>query len=120
MDKIYVTGMKFYGYHGVFKEEKTLGQRFNVDLIVELDTKKAGETDDLAYSVSYADLFKTCEEVVQGKPYDLVESVAEEIAKQILNTYELIQQCTVKVIKPDPPIPGHYDYVAVEIIRGRI
>jgi len=119
MDKIYVTGMKFYGYHGVYKEEKTLGQRFNVDLIVELDTKKAGKTDDLAYSVSYADLYKTCEEVVQGKPYDLVEAVAEEVASQILYTYDLIQQCTVKVIKPDPPIPGHYDYVAVEITRGR-
>jgi len=46
--------------------------------------------------------------------------VAEEIAKQILNTYDLIHQCTVKVIKPDPPIPGHYDFVAVEITRGRI
>ncbi|WP_088043562.1 dihydroneopterin aldolase [Bacillus sp. EAC] len=119
MDKIYVNGMKFYGYHGVFKEEKKLGQRFNVDLIVELNTKKAGETDDLSYSVNYADLYNTCEEVIQGKPYDLVESVAEEIAKQILGTYELIQQCTVKVIKPDPPIPGHYDYVAVEITRCR-
>jgi len=119
MDKIYVTGMKFYGYHGVFSEEKRLGQRFNVDLTVELDTKKAGETDDLAYSVNYGDLYKTCEEVVQGKPYDLVESVVEKIASEILTTYPLIHQCTVKLIKPDPPIPGHYDFVAVEITRNR-
>lgn len=40
MDKIYVNNMRFYGYHGVFTEENKLGQRFNVDLTVELDLKK--------------------------------------------------------------------------------
>ena len=37
LDKIYVNKMEFYGYHGVFPEENTLGQRFRVDLIVETD-----------------------------------------------------------------------------------
>lgn len=39
--------MEFYGYHGVFPEENKLGQRFKVDLTVELDLKQAGESDDL-------------------------------------------------------------------------
>lgn len=45
--------MEFYGYHGVFPEENKLGQRFKVDLTVELDLKRAGESDDLEYSVNY-------------------------------------------------------------------
>lgn len=119
IDKIYVSGMEFYGYHGVFEEETKLGQRFRVDLVVELDLSKAGETDQLEYSVNYASLYKYCKEVVEGKPYKLVESVAEQVAKKILAEFNLVHFCTIKVIKPDPPIPGHYKEVAVEIKRGR-
>ncbi|MBU7594064.1 dihydroneopterin aldolase [Metabacillus halosaccharovorans] len=119
MDKIYVSGMEFYGYHGVFKEENKLGQRFRVDLVVELDLKKAGETDSLEYSVNYASLYKVCQVIVEGQPLKLVESLAEQIAAKILLDFPLISYCTVKVIKPDPPIPGHYKEVAVEIRRGR-
>jgi 7,8-dihydroneopterin aldolase/epimerase/oxygenase len=111
--------MMFYGYHGVLPQETTLGQRFNVDLVVEVDTKQAGETDDLTYSVSYADMYETCKRIVEGKPYKLIEAVAENIAKALLEEYNLIQVCHVKVIKPDPPIPGHYNSVAVEITRLR-
>lgn len=111
--------MEFYGYHGVFPEENTLGQRFIVDLMVLADLKKAGETDELAYSVNYGELFKVCKEVVEGKPYKLVEAVAEKIAKTVLGQFPLVSEVTIKVIKPDPPIPGHYRSVAVEITRRR-
>ncbi|WP_059174222.1 dihydroneopterin aldolase [Bacillus sp. FJAT-27445] len=119
MDKIHVNQMAFYGYHGVFSEETKLGQRFIVDLAVGLDLKRAGETDDLDASVNYAELYQVCREVVEGKPYKLIESVAEKIASRILGEFALIEEATVKVIKPDPPIPGHYQSVAVEITRRR-
>ncbi|RDI38437.1 dihydroneopterin aldolase [Falsibacillus pallidus] len=119
MDKIHVHDMEFYGYHGVFPEETKLGQRFRVDLTVELDLKKAGETDDLEESVNYADLYNTCKEIVEGDPCKLVETVAEKIAGKILGNFPKIQTVALKVIKPDPPIPGHYKSVAVEIVRGR-
>ncbi|PLS03497.1 dihydroneopterin aldolase [Neobacillus cucumis] len=119
MDKIYVNRMEFYGYHGVFAEENRLGQRFIVDLVVSVDIKKAGETDDLTFSVNYGELYQVCKEVVEGKPYKLLEAVAEKIASSVLTVFPLIVDVTVKVIKPDPPIPGHYKSVAVEITRGR-
>lgn len=119
MDKIYVNRMEFYGYHGVFPEETRLGQRFAVDLSVSLDLKKAGETDELEYSVNYAELYQVCKEIVEGPPYKLVEAVAERIAAGTLNKFALISEVTVTVIKPDPPIPGHYSSVAVEITRRR-
>jgi 7,8-dihydroneopterin aldolase/epimerase/oxygenase len=111
--------MEFYGYHGVFPEETRLGQRFIVDLMVLVDLKKAGESDELEHSVNYGELFQACKEIVEGKPYKLVEAVAERIAVSILSQFTLVSEATVKVTKPDPPIPGHYRSVAVEITRRR-
>ncbi|MGD6845689.1 dihydroneopterin aldolase [Bacillus infantis] len=119
MDKIYLNNMKFYGYHGVFPEETKLGQRFAVDVIVETDLEKAGKSDNLADSINYGEIYHVCKEVVEGKPFKLVEALAEKIAAEMLGQFPAISIVTVKVIKPDPPIPGHYDSVAVEITRGR-
>ncbi|WP_174734840.1 dihydroneopterin aldolase [Mesobacillus harenae] len=119
MDKIHVNQMQFYGYHGVFPEETRLGQRFIVDLIVELDLKAAGESDNLDDSINYAELYQVCKEVAEGPPFKLVEAVAEKMAEEILARHAAVQICHLKVIKPDPPIPGHYQSVAVEITRGR-
>jgi 7,8-dihydroneopterin aldolase/epimerase/oxygenase len=119
MDKIYLNNMRFYGYHGVFPEETKLGQRFAVDLIVEADLEKAGKSDNLEDSINYGEIYSVCKEVVEGKPFKLVEALAEKISAELLGQFSAIGSVTVKVIKPDPPIPGHYDSVAVEITRGR-
>ncbi|GAE28004.1 dihydroneopterin aldolase [Halalkalibacter wakoensis JCM 9140] len=119
MDKIYMNQLAFYGYHGVFEEENKLGQRFIVDLVLHIDLNKAGKTDDLQATINYGDAYKRVKEIVEGKPYNLLEAVAETIAAELLSAYDQLQDCTVKVIKPDPPIPGHYQSVAVEITRSR-
>ncbi|MEH7491709.1 dihydroneopterin aldolase [Neobacillus niacini] len=119
MDKIFVNQMEFYGYHGVFPEETRLGQRFVIDLMVLVDLKKAGQSDELEFSVNYGELFQVCKEVVEGEPYKLIEAVAEKIAQTVLGQFALVSEVTIKVIKPDPPIPGHYQSVAVEITRRR-
>ncbi|WNB92007.1 dihydroneopterin aldolase [Bacillus sp. NEB1478] len=119
MDKIYVNGMKFYGYHGVFPEEQKLGQRFNVDVTLLLDLSKAGLSDDLDATVNYKEVYDAVKEIIEGSSVKLLESLAESIAASLLGKFTSIDKTTVKVIKPDPPIPGHYDSVAVEITRGR-
>ncbi|WP_110926105.1 dihydroneopterin aldolase [Bacillus massiliglaciei] len=119
MDKIYVNGMEFYGYHGVFPEETRLGQKFIVDLMAETELREAGTSDNLEKSVHYGELFETVKAVVEGKPYKLVESVAEKISERVLSDFPRVHTCTVKVYKPNPPIPGHYESVAIEIVRGR-
>ena len=119
MDKIYIDNMKFYGYHGVYPEENKLGQRFNVDLVLECDLSNASKTDDIESTVHYGQAYEFTKEVVEGEPKKLVETVAEEIAQVLLAKFAIITACTVKVIKPDPPIAGHYDAVAIEIKRSR-
>ncbi|MBS4221070.1 dihydroneopterin aldolase [Bacillus sp. FJAT-49711] len=119
MDKIYLNEMEFYGYHGVLPEETKLGQRFRVNVMAETDFKEAGLNDDLELTVSYADIYVLCKKIVEGQPFKLIEAVAEKIASSILEEFIKIESVTVKVIKPDPPIPGHYHSVAVEITRER-
>lgn len=119
MDKILLNNMCFYGYHGVLSEETKLGQKFFIDVELFLDTKTAGITDDIYKSVSYADVFMTVKDVVEGIPFKLIEALAENIASTILEKYSLAQGLMVRVKKPEAPVPGSYDYFGVEINRSR-
>ncbi|GAB3054758.1 dihydroneopterin aldolase [Virgibacillus ainsalahensis] len=119
MDKILLNNMGFYGYHGLFPEENKLGQRFNVDIELFLDVKKSGQSDDMNDSIDYGQVYELVKEIVEGKAKNLIEAVAETIAARLLADFELLIACNVKVIKPDPPIPGHYESVAVEIYREK-
>ncbi|EIO8258002.1 dihydroneopterin aldolase [Listeria monocytogenes] len=119
MDKIYLNELVFYGYHGVLAEETKLGQTFRVSLILGLSTKKAGISDSVDDTVSYAEVYETVKEIVEGTPFKLIEALAEKIATEVLTGYPLLEEVTVKLIKPNPPIPGHYDSVAVGIERKR-
>ncbi|MGE7624324.1 dihydroneopterin aldolase [Viridibacillus sp. NPDC096237] len=119
MDYIHVKDMEFYGYHGVLAAETAIGQRFRVSLSLAVDLQRAGETDELEYTVNYAEIYIICKEIVEGKPYKLIEAVAGQIATRILATYEdQVKGLRVEMIKPDPPIPGHYREVSVELTRG--
>ncbi|MGM7684111.1 dihydroneopterin aldolase [Cytobacillus sp. Hm23] len=119
MDKIVVNEMMFYGYHGVFTEETKLGQRFLVDVELHLDLSSAGQTDQLQNTVNYGEVYEICQRIVEGKPYKLIEAVGERIAADLLATFVPIEECTVKITKPGPPIPGYYKDVAVFITRSR-
>lgn len=119
MDYIHIENMQFYSYHGALEEENRLGQRFNVDVSLAVPLQEAGETDDLTKTINYAEVYEATKEVVEGEPVKLIETVAERIATSILTKFSpSIEGVRVKVIKPDPPIPGHYNHVAVEIVRG--
>jgi len=119
MDKIIMNQMEFYGYHGVYRQENELGQRFLVDLIMETDLKQAGLTDDLVYTVDYSQAYTCVKEIMEGEPRKLVEKLGEEIADAILSKFEIVERVTVKIVKPNPPIHGHYRSVAVEMTRSR-
>lgn len=117
MDKIIMKGMKFYGRHGVLPQERELGQRFEVDLELYLELGPAGRTDDLNSTVSYADVYNAVEKMVTGPSFKLIEAVAEQIASDILKTFP-VRGVKVRVQKPGAPVPGSFDYMAVEIERG--
>lgn len=118
-DKIILKGMQFFGRHGVFEEENRLGQRFEVDLELSMHLQPAGQRDDLSLSVSYAEIYDIVEKTLTGPPFKLLEAVAEVIAQNVLAQYERIQEIKVTLKKPEAPIKGIFQYMAVEITRGR-
>ncbi|MCL6627927.1 dihydroneopterin aldolase [Alicyclobacillus shizuokensis] len=119
MDEIRLTGMHFYGYHGALAEERKLGQRFTVNLVLSLDLKAAGRSDMIAETVDYAAVYGDVKQVVEGPPARLIESVAERIAQRILERYRRVCKVRVEVEKPGAPIPGVFDSVTVCIVRTR-
>ncbi|MGL4569789.1 MAG: 2-amino-4-hydroxy-6-hydroxymethyldihydropteridine diphosphokinase [Clostridium sp.] len=118
MDKIYLKDVEIFANHGVFKEEKTLGQKFIFDIELELNLSKAGKTGDLNASVHYGELCHGIEKVVCEESYDLIETVGEKVLEFILNEYKDVKNVKVKVKKPWAPIGRHLKYAAIEINRG--
>ena len=120
MDRMIMERMEFYGYHGVFPEENKLGQRYYADVTLYMDLRNAGVSDNLGETVNYAHIYKSVKEIVEGKPFKLIEAVAENIAMKLLDNYTDIIEITVKVTKPHPPFDVHFAGVAVEIHRKRV
>lgn len=119
-DRIFLEGLIFYAYHGVHAEEKKLGQRFIVDIMMTRDLRAAGMTDDLTQTTSYSDVYRQAREIAEGGPYDLIESVAEKIAAAVLAAHAEVQEIRVTVRKPDVPIKGSILHsVGVEVFRVR-
>lgn len=117
MDKIYINNLEFIGFHGVFSEEKKLGQKFLVSLELTVDTREAGKTGDLTKSVHYGLVAQDVEKLFLEKSIDLIETCAENIAEMILKKYELVKEVKVIVKKPWAPLQMHFENVAVEITR---
>lgn len=117
MDKIYINNLEFIGFHGVFPEEKKLGQKFLVSLELIVDTREAGKTGDLTKSVHYGLVAQDVERVFLEKSIDLIETCAENIAEMVLKKYELVKEIKVTVKKPWAPLQMHFETVAVEISR---
>ncbi|MEV0982914.1 2-amino-4-hydroxy-6-hydroxymethyldihydropteridine diphosphokinase [Brevibacterium sp. NPDC049920] len=116
MDRIRLTGLRAFGHHGVFDHERTDGQEFLVDLEVPGDLSTAGRGDALADTVDYGVLAEEAVAVITGEPFDLIESVAEGIARRCLAH---CAQITVTVHKPQAPIPHAFADVSVTVTRSR-
>ena len=118
-DRILVRNLVVHAYHGVLDEERRLGQRFEVDLDVRLDLREAAARDEVEATLSYVDLIGIAEEVSRGRAFRLIEALADEIARTILERHALAETVTVAIRKPAAPIPAVFDWVGVEVTRDR-
>ena len=117
MDQIQIKDLECYCHHGVLKEENVLGQKFLVSATMYCDTKKAGLTDELAYSVNYAEAAHLIYEHMQENQYQLLETIAEKLADLLLHAYPCLEQVDISVKKPWAPILLPLDTVSVTISR---
>jgi len=110
--------MVIYAHHGAQEEERTLGQRFEIDVELGLDFSTAAREDKLELCVDYGKVYNKIVEAVTERKFYLIEAVAEHIANKILSHFET-DEVTVRVRKPNVPIRGTLDHVEVEITRSK-
>ncbi len=118
-DRIRLSGVRAFGRHGVLAEERANGQTFVVDLVLHLDLAVPAASDDVADTVHYGVLAERVVAEIGRDPVDLIETVAERIARAVLEDAR-VDLVEVTVHKPDAPIPVPFADVAVEIARRRV
>lgn len=105
-DTISLAGITLYGYHGARPEERTLGQRFIVDVDLDADLRSAAATDALDSTVNYSEVYALVAEIVEGEPVNLLETLAEGIARSVLKQFPQVQRARIRVAKPGVAIAG--------------
>jgi 7,8-dihydroneopterin aldolase/epimerase/oxygenase len=117
-DRIELRGLTVRGHHGVFEHERRDGQDFVVDITVWIDLDRAAASDDLADTLDYGELAQRAAAIVGGPPKKLIETVAGEIADDVMRD-ERVHAVEVVLHKPQAPIPLRFNDVAVVARRSR-
>ena len=119
-DRILLHGLLFHGHHGVYPEERVLGQKFVVDLSLTLSLTRAALSGELAQSIDYGELYGEVRKVVEGTQCRLLEEVAWQLVALVMGGYEgRVEEVVVSVKKPHVAVQGVVDYLGVELTRSR-
>src|SRR4051812_30914732 len=102
------------GIHGVLPEERTRPQPFEVDVEIDVDLVKAGQSDDLDDTVDYSAVSEAVSRVVKSESYQLIERLATRVGEVCRND-ERVSAVTVTVRKLHPPVRAMLDHVAVRV-----
>lgn len=118
LDRLTLTGLRAFAHHGVYDFEREQGQPFVIDVVVHLDLSQAGAGDALADTIHYGELAEDIVAAVERDPVDLIETVAERVARLVLSRRPA-RAVDVTVHKPEAPIPVPFSDVSVTIHRRR-
>ena len=117
MDKIHINNLEIFAKHGVFPEENVLGQKFVVSAVLYTDTRKAGMSDHLEDSINSGEVSHFIKQFVEGHTFQLLETVAERLAWEMLLNIKHLQAVRLEIQKPWAPVGLPLDTVSVEIFR---
>lgn len=116
---ITLTNCAFFARHGVYSEEEALGQRFFVDAALRVDGGTSLEEDRIEGTVDYGVAFQVIEEIVMGRRRYLIEALALDIARGLLDRFPMVVDAQITVRKPNAPVRGILDDIAVTVSQGR-
>lgn len=117
VDKICIEDLEVYAYHGVYPEENKLGQPFVLSAELSVDTERAAGADDLKQSVNYGEVCLFMRDWMQQHTFQLIETVADRLARAILLAYPLVHGIRLEVKKPHAPVPMNFRSVSVVVER---
>ena len=115
MDKIFLDELKIDTIIGIWDWERKIRQTVVIDLEMSADIAKAAASDDVVDTLNYNAVAKRLQAFVGDSSFQLVETLAENIARIIRDEFD-VAWVRVKVHKPGA-IRGSKD-VGVEIERG--
>ena len=117
-DVVTLRGVEVFAHHGVFDEERAVGQTFVIDVVASIDLESAAGSDDLHDTLDYGQLVSAIHERVSSEQWNLIERVAERVAELVLDD-ERITQVAVTIHKPEAPIAVTSTDISVSITRAR-
>lgn len=113
--KLILNNLAFYARHGLTEEEARLGQRFQVDVEIELNPEVKIEKDLPEETVNYVEVFNVVQGIFEGQRFNLIETCAHAIASSLLHEFNAIDRVSVAVKKPSVPVDCICDYFAAEV-----
>lgn len=115
--EIKIEKLKVYGYIGVYEEEKKNGQEFFISVNCKLKDSTSYNTDKLDNTVNYGAVCDIIIDYVENVKCDLIETVAEDLASMILQTYDVISEITVRIDKPNAPVDADFSNIYVSCTK---
>jgi dihydroneopterin aldolase len=116
MGLIQIENMEFYSFHGHFREERIVGNKFLVNLTIETDMSVPASSDNLRDAVNYQQAYEIVKQQMDIKSY-LLENIAGRILDALYTEMKGIKSATVKVSKLNPPMGGKIASVSVIMTR---
>lgn len=115
---IFLKNVRIYACHGVMPQERAVGAGFEVSLRAGYDISRAMESDDVADTVSYADLLDIIREEM-AVPSALLEHVAGRIASAVAARFDGLESLDLTITKINPPFGADCDGAGVELHLDR-
>jgi len=119
MDKIILRELHFMARHGVLPIETENSQHFSATVELELPLSPAGCSDRLDQTVDYCAVQAVVRNIIEGSHKRLIETLAENVAREILASFAIVTAVTVEITKPRPPVDFQFAGVSVRIRRER-
>lgn len=97
--------MEFFANHGCFEQEQIIGNKFMVDLLVNVDCSEAETSDQIDKALNYTELYNIIKEQMAITSH-LLENVAGRIIDKIVAKFPQIDQAKIVIDKLNPPLGG--------------
>ena len=114
MYTIHLNKLLFRAFHGVYQEETKLGNDYEIDLIIIVESPI--RFNDIDSTVNYEKIYFVVNEVMQT-PTPLLETVAENIIEQLSKLDSRIFEISLSIFKLHPPINGYNGRVGVTLTK---
>jgi dihydroneopterin aldolase len=111
MIQIHLEQLQFYAYHGLYQEERSLGNEYIVDIHIDYQPKQK-----IIYSIEETIDYSKVYELIAKRmkvPSDLLETIATEFCFQLMEKFSSVQGVQFRIKKMHPPIKQFIGNVGV-------